>query len=131
VNSQPSATGTPAPVTAGAIVWYKSPQYLLAMTVVVGGALAFFPKLSKLLSAANMSVVDFAELIGAGLTLVGGGVAWILRQIGKIQPITFTQKAADSDPSTIAVVQTQAKMAAAGIPTAVTLQAQITKDAKS
>lgn len=115
----------PAPVTAGAIPWYKSPQYLLAMTIVVGGALAFFPKLNKALQSANVSVLDFVEMVGAGITLLGGAIVWLLRQISKLQPVTWTKAEAQRHPATQAVLQTQAAMAAVGIPTAVTLQKAI------
>lgn len=131
MNAPDPVPQAPAPVTVGAIPWYKSKQYVLAMTIVAGGALAFFPKLNKMLSAANVSVLDFVEMIGAGITLLGGGIVWVLRQLGKIQPITLTAAAAAMHPSTLAVVQTQAAMAQAGIPTAVTLQTQIQDAAKT
>jgi hypothetical protein len=130
-NASDQSTGTPAPVTAGAIPWYKSPIYIAAMTTVLGAIATLYPKAAAVIGINTpLGQTAFIELAGGLVTLAGGGVIWVMRQINKGQPITLTQAAANVHPSTIAVVETQAAMAQAGIPTAVTLQAQITKDAK-
>lgn len=119
---------TPAPVTIGAIPWYKSPQYVTAMLVVMGALTTLYPKVAGVLHIDTPTGAAAAiEVIGAVVTLLGGAVSWVLRQISKLQPVTFTQTAAAVHPSTQAIIQTQTAMRQAGIPTSVELQAEIAK----
>jgi hypothetical protein len=117
---------TPSPVTVGAIPWYKSPQYVTAMLVVMGAVTTLYPKASAVLHIDTPTGEAAAiELIGALVTLLGGSVSWVLRQINKTQPITLTQAEATAHPATQALIQTQSAMREAGIPTSVELQATI------
>jgi hypothetical protein len=116
---------SPTPVTAGAIPFYRSPQYILAMSIVVGGACAFFPALGAILKKDQISVLDFVEIIGAAIALLGGGAAWIIRQISKLQPITLTQKGATAAPATLARIETTIAMNEAGITPSGVRAAQI------
>jgi hypothetical protein len=126
MNSQPPVPATPAPVTAGAIPFYKSPIYLSAMGTVLGALTTLYPKAAAAIGINTPAgAAAFIELVGAGMTLAGGAIIWIVRQVTNLQRVTLTQKAANADPSTRAVVQVQAAMKAAGIPTAVELQKTI------
>lgn len=126
MNAQPSVPPMPAPVTAGAIPFYKSPIYLSAMGTVLGALTTLYPKVAATLGInTTAGATAFIELVGAVMTLAGGGIIWIIRQVSKLQPVTLTAKAAAAAPATIAVVQTQQAMANAGIPTARALQASI------
>lgn len=118
----------PTPVTAGAAPWWTSAQFkgLLATFVValLGIAAHWVPKLAA---------ISYTQVFGwigdVTEVLVAGGALWALvqRKRSVLQPLTLTQSAAEHHPATIAVVETQALMSQAGIPTAVTLQAQLTK----
>lgn len=120
------STGTPAPVTAGAIPWYKSPIYVAALTTVLGAIATLYPKAAAVLGINTpLGQTAFIELAGGVVTLMGGAVIWLVRQLNKGQPITLTQASANTHPSTIAVVETQAAMREKGIPLAVELQKQI------
>lgn len=125
------APGTPLPVTAGAIPFYKSPQEIALATTAVSALIAVFPKLGQFFhlstpsDAANAVTAVFG-FIAVVVPIIGGIVRWN----SKGQPLTVTQAAADAHPATQAVVTVQAKMAEAGIPTAAVLAAQLKQDAK-
>jgi hypothetical protein len=117
---------TPAPVTAGALVWYKSPQQIGLVTTAVSAAVALFPKLGQALGLSSASAVsDAVTNIFGVIAFVAPVVGSFVRSRSKIQPLTLTQNSADTNSSTVAVLQTQTKMRAAGIPTAVETQAKI------
>jgi hypothetical protein len=122
----------PTPVVAPAIPWYKSPIYIAAMTTVLGAIATLYPKAAATIGINTpLGQTAFIELAGGLVTLAGGAVIWVMRQISKGQPITFTQAGANAHPNTQAVVQVQAEMKQAGIPTAASVAAQITQDAKT
>ena len=117
---------TPALVTAGAIPFYRSPVYLCAMGTVLGALTTLYPKVAAAIGITTPAgATAFIELVGAGMTLAGGAVIWIIRQISTLQPITLTQKGATDAPATLARVQTSVSMAQAGITPSGVLAAQI------
>ena len=115
-------TGTPLPVTAGAIPWYKSPTIISSISTIVSMLVVLAPKLSDALglTASNVPVVvnTSFEVIAA----LSGVVAGISRARSTVQPVVSGPAAAAVHPSTVAVLETQAKMKAAGIPTSVEQQ---------
>src|ERR1700689_3379675 len=114
---------SPTPVTGGAIPWYKSPQQIGLVTTAVSAAIALFPRLGQMLGLTSATAVsDAVTSIFGVIALVAPIIGSFVRANSKIQPLTITQAQATDNVSTKAVVQTQAKMAAAGIPTAATLQ---------
>jgi hypothetical protein len=118
---------TPLPVTAGAAVWWTSPQFkgLLATFVISLLAIAahWIPKLSSISYDQVFGWIgDITEVLVAG----GALLALIQRALSKGNPLTLTTQGAANHPSTIAVVETQAAMKQAGIPTAVELQKTLT-----
>jgi hypothetical protein len=116
----------PSPVTAGALPWYKSPVYIFAAGVVLAALGNLFPKAKRLVEQAGFSSTeDVLQFIAAIVTLVSGVAIAVLRWWAKVQPLVWTRKQALEHPATVAVVETQKAMQQAGIPTAVTLQAQI------
>lgn len=116
----------PAPVTAGAIPWYKSPTIISSISTMVSMLVVLAPKLTDAigLTASNVPMVvnTTFEVIAA----LSAAVAGISRARSTVQPVVSGPAAAAVHPSTIAVVETQAAMKAAGIPTAVEKQQQIT-----
>lgn len=111
-------TGTPTPVIVPAIPWYRSPIYNGALIVVLGAVTTLAPRAAAALHLDSLAGKEAAiEVIGAGLTLLGGAFIWALRQFSKIAPVTFDAKAAAEHINTKAVVATQAAMMASGVPT--------------
>src|ERR1700679_2364747 len=117
---------TPTPVTAGAIAWYRSPQQIGLVTTAVSAAIALFPKLGQALGLSSATAVsDAVTNIFGVIALVAPVVGSFIRAKSKVQPLTLTQARANTNSDTVAVVQTQTAMKAAGIPTAVETQAKI------
>lgn len=121
-------TGIPLPVTAGAAPWWTSQQFkgLLATFVVALFTIGahWIPKLADVSYAQVLSWIgDVTEVLVAG----GALLALIQRARSKSNPLTLTTQAAATHPATIAVVETQAAMKQAGIPTAVELQKTLVK----
>jgi hypothetical protein len=120
----------PQPVTAGAIPWYKSPIIIGAATVLLGAAATLFPSVKRLTQEYQISATDILEVVGAAATLIGSAIIGIRRWLSTLQPITWTKKGAATHPSTQAIIATQARMAAANIPTAVQEQQTIINASK-
>lgn len=114
----------PSPVTAGAIVWYRSPVLISQITSGITMAAALFPK-SALVAALGLTDPDkvsaLVSQICSAISLLSLLVGTVMRVRSKVQPTTLTAAGAANHPATQAVVQVQADMAKAGIPTAVTL----------
>jgi hypothetical protein len=125
MNAQPPAA-TPAPVTAGAIPWYKSPVQIGLVTTALSAAIALFPKLGTALGLTSPTAIsDAVTSIFGVIAVVAPIIGSVMRARSKVQPLTLTQAGAAANSSTQAVVQTQAAMKQAGIPTAVETQAKI------
>jgi hypothetical protein len=123
---------SPAPVTAGAIPWYKSPVVILQVSSALSAGVALMPHIAAKIGWTDPAKVnsDITAIFGV-IALVAEAAAAIKRVTSKVQPITLTATAAANHPSTQAVVQTQAAMQAASIPTAAELQKSIAAGAKT
>lgn len=115
----------PAPVTTGAIPWYKSAQEITNVTTALSAAIAIFPKIGQWLGITNLSdtgvlVTNAFGVAAFVVPLIGARVRWT----SKVQPLTGTASGAADHPATVAVKQVQAEMAQAGIDTAVVRQAK-------
>jgi hypothetical protein len=114
------------PVTAGAIPWYQSPVMISQVVTAITAATAFAPQV-----AVKVGLTDQTAITGTVTTIFGfiSIVATLYGAIKRarapVQPLTLSPASAAAHPATVAVNQTQAAMAAAGIPTAVTVQANI------
>ena len=109
---------TVAPVTAGAIPWWQSPQQIKTVATEVSVLAAFLPK-SKIVAALGLSdpnTVSGYITSGAG-ALAGALLAWsfVQRIFSKIQPLTLTKAGAAIHPATLARVETTTAMSEAGI----------------
>jgi hypothetical protein len=126
MNTPSPVREAPLPVTAGAVPWWTSKQFdgLLATFVIalLGLAAHFIPSLAKITTQQVLNFITDATAVAVAL---GPLIALIQRARSAVQPLTIGAKSAADHPSTIAVVQTQQAMAAAGIPTAATLQKAI------
>jgi|SRR5580693_4982404 hypothetical protein len=130
MNAQPPVAPTPAPVTAGALPWYRSPVYIGAVTTVLSTLLSLSPKAATAIGLNTPGSVSSAVEAVFQIVALGAGIFTALkRQTSASQPLTLTQKGADTNTATVAVVQTQTAMRAAGIPLASELKTQL--DAKS
>jgi hypothetical protein len=117
---------TPAPVTAGAIPWYKSPQQIGLVTTAVSAAVALFPKVGVWLGLSSPSeVANAVTNVFSFIAVVAPIVGSIVRANSKEQPLTLTASEATVHPATRAIVAVQAAMREAGIPTARAVQTQI------
>lgn len=125
------STGTPTPVTAGAAQVWTSPVFRAALTAFVMSILAIVAHWVPKLKDVNYSEV-YSWVEQGTLALTAGAALWALikRVQSPLNPLTWTKKGAAAHPSTIAVVETQAAMKVADIPTAVTLQQQIEAEQK-
>jgi len=117
---------TPAPVTTGALPWYKSSVYIGAVTTVVSTLVSLSPKAAVALGITTPGDVGpMVESVFQVIALLAGAFTAIKRQTSAAQPLTLTQKSADTNTATVAVVQTQTAMRAAGIPLAAELKTQL------
>jgi hypothetical protein len=117
----------PTPVVAPAIPWYKSPQEIGLITTAVSALIALFPKVGQLLGLTSASDIATAVTNVFGvIALIAPVIGSIVRVNSKAQPLTLTQAGAEAHPNTQATVITQARMAAANIPTNAVVAAQLT-----
>lgn len=119
-------TGTPKPVIAGAVPWYTSPTIISSISTIVSMLVVLAPKLTDAVGLTASNVPVFVNTIFEVIAAVSAAVAGISRARSPVQPIVSGPAAAAVHPSTQAVVETQAKMEAAGIPTAAEREKQIT-----
>jgi hypothetical protein len=113
------ADQTPAPVTAGAIPWYRSPTIISSISTIVSMLVVLAPKLTDAVGLTASNVPVFVNTTFEIIAAISGVIAGISRARSTVQPLVSGPAAAAVHPSTIAVIQTQAAMRAAGIPTAV------------
>lgn len=123
---------TPLPVTAGAIPWYQSAEQRKKIVTAILIGVAMMPAAWKVGFIAQLGL-DNVDTVATYVTDAAGAAAlantiwaFVKRFFSKEQPLTASKAAAAAHPSTVAVIKTQAAMAAAGIPTAATLAAEIT-----
>jgi len=119
----------PAPVPTAATVWYKKPVYMIAMASIFASLTALYPKAAAVFHIDTpLGQAAAMELIGGLVTLLGGGILWLLTQFSKLHPVALTTATALTNPTTVALAQTQKRMDDAGIPHAAVLADQIRAD---
>lgn len=117
---------TPKPVTAGAVPWYTSTTIISSISTIVSMLVVLAPKLSDALGLTASNVPAVVNTTFEVIAAISGVVAGISRARSPVQPVVSGPVAAAVHPSTIAVLETQAAMKQAGIPTAVEKQQLIT-----
>lgn len=133
MNSSAQIPPPPAPVTAGAIPWYKSADQKRRIIAGVLVVAVYFAPRYKIVHALGLDdlgkltgyVYGIADAMPVLIAIGSAAFGFAKRWHSPIQPLTFTAAKAASHPATIAVKEVQAEMQAAHIDTAVVRQAKI------
>jgi hypothetical protein len=94
----------PAPSTLPAQPWYTSAVQKSQVTAAISALLALSPKLGSLLGLNTPVEVQAAvEAVFGVIALIAPVIGSILRAHSTVQPLTLTQKGADTHPTNLAV----------------------------
>lgn len=86
-----------------AIPFWKSKVYMSAAVTVLSAFLALSPKIASAFGHPTTdAITTFVEAVFELAALISAGYTAHARQVSPAQPITFSQKAADNHPVTIA-----------------------------